>query len=67
MNVHVAWPPADDHLRTSARSLLVTPLLFLALTASVHAQSLFTPPFLYLDAGQNPQSVAIPPWIENHI
>ena len=41
------------------RSLLVTPLLLLALAASVHADPLFLAPFLSFEAGLGPQSVAI--------
>ena len=41
------------------RSLLVTPLLLLALAASVHADPLFLAPFLSFDTGIGPQSVAI--------
>ncbi len=49
---------ANADLPVRARLLLITPLVFLALVASVHAQSLFTPP-LSFDTGQLPYSVAI--------
>jgi len=43
----------------SARALLVTALLLIALTASVHAGPLFSASFLSFDVGSNPSSVAI--------
>ncbi len=46
-------------LPIGTRALLVTPLLFLALTASVHADPLFSAPFLSFDTGSIPWSVAI--------
>jgi hypothetical protein len=41
------------------RSLLVMPLLLVALSAPIHAQQLFTAPYLTFDAGSLPVSVAI--------
>ena len=42
-----------------ARALLVTLILPLALTSSVHADPLFSAPFLSFDTGQYPTSVVI--------
>ena len=46
-------------LPVRTRALLVTPLLLLALAAPVHADPLFSAPFLSFDTGINPRSVAI--------
>ena len=59
MTTHVARVTANRNRPVKTRSLLVTLLLFPALAASVHAEELFTPPFLFFDVGQNPSAVAI--------
>ena len=41
------------------RAFFATPLVFLALATSVHADALFSAPFLSYDVGFNPSSVAI--------
>ena len=56
----VAQISESSKLRRSMRALLATPLLLFALAASVHADPLFSAPFLSFDAGSNPYSVAIP-------
>src|SRR5439155_1201390 len=59
MPASVARITEPSAARVSARALLVTPLLLLALAASVHAGPPFSPPFPSFDAGPSPSSVAI--------
>ena len=53
MKIFGAWVTVRN------RSLLVTPLVLLALAAPVHAEPLFLAPFLSFDTGLGPQSVAV--------
>jgi hypothetical protein len=50
---------AVSTLPPGSRALLATPLFLLALTASAHADPLFSAPFLSYDSGAGPRSVAI--------
>src|SRR5262249_19399457 len=51
--------PANCNRPIRARSLLVAPLLFLALTVPAHAEPLFSAPFFPYGTGSSPRSVAI--------
>lgn len=59
MTTNFARVVASVDLPAKARLLLVTPLLLLALAASVHAESLFLAPFLSFDTRLTAGSVAI--------
>jgi predicted NUDIX family NTP pyrophosphohydrolase len=54
--VHIS---ESSEVPVGTRALLVTPLLLVALAASVHADPLFLAPFLSFDAGFTPTSMAI--------
>src|SRR6266487_605085 len=59
MTSYVARVTANCNRPVGTRSLLVAPLLFLALAATAHAAPLFSAPFLSFDTGADPFSVAI--------
>jgi len=59
MPTRVPYITESSEVPVSTPALLATPVPFLALTGSVHADPLFSAPFLSFDVGDSPVSVGI--------